>query len=224
MKQPDQIHYRPELSLGGARYLALDPRTTRLAIRWRLSHDQCTVAHINGRQSPQTAAIVLRHPVKAQHPASTLAGLAIAAVGFFTATSLHLRITAGVVVAGWLVVYARYRQVRSRYAREEHGWLPDGAWLNPPPEAYEDGDITLTAGNIARDLRNSVGHGETTIVDYESTPPEFYSFSSYMDTGAIINKLVNIADPSKESGLYIVMRPRMPLAEAQRLPAIHWRK
>jgi hypothetical protein len=143
-------------------------------------------------------------------------GLVVATVGFFAASSLELRIAAGALLTGWLAVYGRYAQVRSQFQKEGHGWLPDGAWINPPPEAYEDGDITLTAGNVARDLKNSVGHGEATIVDYESTPPVFYSFSSYMDTGAIINKLVNIADPSKESGLYIVMRPREPLTDAKK--------
>jgi hypothetical protein len=37
-----------------------------------------------------------------------------------------------------------------------------------------------------------------------------------MDTGAIINKLTDIANPDKESGLYVVMRPVVKLDAYQR--------
>ncbi len=144
-------------------------------------------------------------------------GLIISLVGFLFAPSLTLHVVASILAIGWGGVYLLYRHTRDKYIKAGHGLLPEGAWLNPPPEAYEDGDITLTAGFVATDLKNSVGHGEVTVVDYSTSPGTLYSFSSYMGTGAIINKLTDIANPERESGLYIVLRPRSPLSLAQKL-------
>jgi hypothetical protein len=143
-------------------------------------------------------------------------GAALSVAGFFTATNLGLHAYAVALLAGWAGVYASYRLTRKRYETAGHGLLPEGAWINPPAEVYEDGDITLTAGFVATDLRNSVGHGEVTVVDYSQTPPKFASFSSYMGTGAVISDLADIANPARESGLYIVMRPIRPLTAAQK--------
>ena len=143
-------------------------------------------------------------------------GVGISITGFIFADSFALHVVAVALLTGWRVVYLLYRRTRAQYEKAGHGLLPEGAWINVPPEAYEDGDITLTAGFVATDLKNSVGHGEVTVVDYKAQPPAFYSFSSYMGTGAIINKLEDIANPARESGLYIVLRPNKTLSEAQK--------
>lgn len=143
-------------------------------------------------------------------------GAALSTAGFLAATDLTLHVLGLALLAGWAAVYGSYRATLRKYQKAGHGLLPEGAWINPPAEAYEDGDITLTAGFVATDLRNSVGHGEVTVVDYITPTPKFYSFSSYMGTGAVISDLADIANPARESGLYIVMRPVRPLTAAQK--------
>jgi hypothetical protein len=147
-------------------------------------------------------------------------GSAITLAAYLTADSEPLAIAAYASLAAWAGIYLLYRFTRSRYAKAGHGLLPKDAWINPPAEVYQDGDITLTSGRIAQKLQNSVGHGEITVGDYSSPEPELYSFSSYMESGTVINKLSYIANPANEGGLYIVMRPRVPLTEAQKLSGL----
>lgn len=124
-----------------------------------------------------------------------------------------LPLVAAIELFFWLLVYGAYRRNASRFKKQGHGPLPKGAWVNPPREALQEGDLILTSGRIAKRLRESVGHGEV-VVDLRKE--ELYTLTSYMERGAMTQPLSVMTDQKLEFGHYIALRLRKPLTAEQR--------
>jgi hypothetical protein len=130
-----------------------------------------------------------------------------------------LRATAALELAGWALLFVRYRHNRSRFVRQGHGPVPSGCWVSPPVEALEPGDLILTSGMVAAGLRESVGHGETVLGRRDGT---LVSFTSRMDRGAYLHDVEELTGKLRASGHYIVLRLRQDLAppDVERAQAI----
>lgn len=125
--------------------------------------------------------------------------------------------TAGMAIAGvelvlWLGVYARYRYNSNRFVVQGHGPLPKGAWINPPAEALEPGDMILTGGRMAGRVKASVGHGELVIIGRDG---EVACLSSYMEAGTVINNIQRVTKGTLKVGHYIALRLKQPLTPCQ---------
>lgn len=113
-----------------------------------------------------------------------------------------LPLLAAVELALWLLVYGAYKRNALRFKKQGHGPLPRGAWVNPPKEALQEGDMILTSGRIAKTLRESVGHGEV-VVDLKRG--ELYTLTSYMEKGVLIQPLAQMTEKLTH-GHYIGLR------------------
>lgn len=115
-------------------------------------------------------------------------------------------------ILGWGLLYISYRRNKNRYKTQGHGPLPKGAWVNPHPDALQDGDLILTSGRVAKQLRETVGHGEMVmeINGRRST------WSSFMDRGAVVQDLKEVAETNLKYGHYIALRLTKPLNDRQK--------
>ena len=139
-------------------------------------------------------------------------GVLLAAIAFFCQGHWLLKVAAGAELAAWLAIYVAYRYNRANFEKMGRGMLPKGAWLSPPPEALQPGDLILTNGRMADRLRDSVGHGE---VVFKGADGKLYAFSSYMKKGALTQRLEAITSERTWKGDYIALRLAKPLTAEQ---------
>ncbi|CAN5127712.1 hypothetical protein BH11CYA1_BH11CYA1_06570 [soil metagenome] len=154
-----------------------------------------------------------------------LAGLAILAPNHVSETALNLqlghwqiikltplKVFAISEVLGWAMLYFSYRRNRNRYKTQGHGPLPKGAWVNPHPDALQDGDLILTSGRVAKRLHETVGHGEMVI----EINGQRSTWSSFMERGAVVQNLREVAETNLKYGHYIALRLSKPLDSRQK--------
>ncbi len=150
-----------------------------------------------------------------------LSALALAAPNHATETVLHLapavtltptKIFALVEIVGWAALYFSYRRNKSRYTTQGHGPLPQNAWVNPDPGALQPGDLILTSGRVAKRLHETVGHGELVI----ELDGQMRTWSSFMDKGAVVQSLADVAASNLKYGHYVAMRLTTPLSDEQK--------
>jgi hypothetical protein len=122
-----------------------------------------------------------------------------------------VRTVAALEIAGWALLFLRYRRNRAHFVRQGHGPLPAGCWVSPPVELLEPGDLILTSGMVAAGLRETVGHGETVLGRRDGA---LVSFTSRMDRGAYLHAVAELTDGLRASGHYIVLRLHQGLAPA----------
>jgi hypothetical protein len=139
-------------------------------------------------------------------------GVLLAIAAFIDSTFVTLRILAGGLIIGWLGLYVMYRLNRKHYMIQGHGPLPEGCWISPPAAVLQAGDLLLTSGRVAKNLRESVGHAEMVI---ELPDGSKRAFSSYMAKGTVLNPLEEVASATLEHGHYIALRLREPLSREQ---------
>ncbi|MBK7747624.1 MAG: hypothetical protein IPI39_10285 [Candidatus Obscuribacter sp.] len=123
-----------------------------------------------------------------------------------------LPLAASLELLGWLAIYFAYKRNARKFKQQGHGPLPKGTWVNPPVAALQQGDLILTSGRIATRLRESVGHGEV-VVDLGG--PELFTFSSFMERGAVIQPLKEVADQKLERGHFVALRLVKPINARQ---------
>lgn len=143
-------------------------------------------------------------------------GALLAVAAFIDTTYLVLRILSGCLLIGWLALYVLYRRNRHQYMIQGHGPLPYGCWISPPAEVLQAGDLLLTSGRVAKNLRESVGHAEMVI---EKPDGSKYAFSSYMARGTVLNPLDEVASATLQSGHYVALRLKEPLTDEQKAKA-----
>lgn len=132
--------------------------------------------------------------------------------------SLPLMLVALAEIAGWLYVILEFRKNRQNYTVYGHGPLPSDIWLNPPAEAFVEGDLILTDGRMAARTRNSVGHVEIVIRDKAG---KLRVFSAYMEKGVVIHTLRSfVAMELKMREHFIGLRLNVPFTEDQSARAI----
>ena len=131
-------------------------------------------------------------------------GVVLSALALWFAGPLSLKMIAGAELFLWLAIYVKYRLNRKQYMTQGHGPLPKGTWVNPPPEAIKPFDLILTSGNIARRLRESVGHGEVAV---RMEDGELWFLSSYMEAGVVFEKAAFVCDKLVKNNHYVVLRP-----------------
>jgi hypothetical protein len=151
-------------------------------------------------------------------PLSLGAGLSLLAL--LASQSPATRVLAALELAGWGLLFLRYRSNRRHFVRQGHGPVPAGCWVSPPAEALQPGDLILTSGLVAAGLRESVGHGETLVGGGDGS---LLSFTSRMDRGALLHAAdAFLAGLRKHHGHYIVLRLRHALTpdQLQRAEAI----
>jgi len=135
-------------------------------------------------------------------PLSLGAGLSLFAA--FDSNFLATRVVALVELAGWGLLFLRYRSNRRNFVRQGHGPLPVGCWLSPPVDALAPGDLILTSGMVAAGLRESVGHGETVVPGEGGA---LLAFTSLMDQGALLHPAPGLLDGLRQHRIhYIVLR------------------
>ena len=142
-----------------------------------------------------------------------LLGTALSGLAAWFGEPLALKVVAGVELLFWLGIYVKYRLNRRRYIKQGHGPLPRGTWVNPPVEAIQEFDLILTSGNIARRLRESVGHGEVAV---RMEDGELYFLSSYMETGTVFARAEEVTAKLLRNNHYVVLRPTVSFSADQR--------
>lgn len=139
-------------------------------------------------------------------------GVALAGLALWFGGSTALKTIAGVELLLWLGIYVRYRLNRKKYITQGHGPLPKGTWVNPPVDAIEPFDLILTSGNIARRLRESVGHGEVAI----DIRGKLYFLSSYMESGTVLEEASKVCERLvATNNHYVVLRPTASFTREQ---------
>lgn len=112
----------------------------------------------------------------------------------------------------WGALYLAYRRNKSKYQTQGHGPLPKGAWVSPDVHALEEGDLLLTSGRVARRLHETVGHGEVVVV----LDGKLCTWSSFMEKGAVVQDLKEVAESNLKYGHYVAMRLTTPLDGGQK--------
>jgi|AGTN01.3.fsa_nt_gi hypothetical protein len=149
--------------------------------------------------------------------APTLLG-ALLSLSVLVFGSLPLKLVALAEIAGWLYVILEFRKNRQNYTVYGHGPLPSDIWLNPPADAFAEGDLILTDGRMAARTRNSVGHVEIVIRDKAG---KLRVFSAYMEKGVVIHTLRSfVAMELKMREHFIGLRLNVPFTEDQSARAI----
>ncbi|MFA6211436.1 MAG: hypothetical protein WCT03_21355 [Candidatus Obscuribacterales bacterium] len=115
-------------------------------------------------------------------------------------------------LVGWGLLYLSYRRNKNRYKTQGHGPLPKGAWVNPHPDALQDGDLILTSGRVAKRLHETVGHGEMVM----QINGKRSTWSSFMDRGAVVQDLKEVAETNLKYGHYVALRLSKPLDDTQK--------
>jgi hypothetical protein len=139
-------------------------------------------------------------------------GASLSFAAFLDSTYIALRILATCLFVGWLCLYIMYRLNRKHYMVQGHGPLPQGCWISPPAAVLKSGDLLLTSGRVAKNLRESVGHAEMVI---EMPDGSKRAFSSYMAKGTVLNPLEEVASATLAAGHYIALRLADPLTAEQ---------
>ncbi len=145
-------------------------------------------------------------------------GTTLAVLSLWFAGPHELKFFAGLELAAWLVIYVKYRFNRKQYIKQGHGPLPKGTWVNPPVEVIQEFDLVLTSGNIARRLREAVGHGEVAV---RMEDGELYLLSSYMEAGTVFEKARVVTDKLLRNNHYVVLRPTGSFDQDQRRATPH---
>jgi hypothetical protein len=143
-------------------------------------------------------------------------GVTLSFLSFHATEILLLRVIACLELAFWLHIYIQYRENRARFVVQGHGPVPKGCWISPPASVLVAGDLILTSGRVATNLRESVGHAEMVIVMPDGKKK---ALSSYMVNGLVLNPLEEVASKTLEQGHYIVLRLRKSLTRQQSLEA-----
>ena len=147
----------------------------------------------------------------------TTCGIALSLLTAFAACKLEmlgLGCLAAVVFAGWMLVIYRYLQNKALYKKQGHGPVPKETWVNPETDALQPGDLILTSGRMAGRLHDTVGHAELVIAEPGSE--HLHTLTSYMETGARVNRLDVVLRKLKQSNVhYIALRLKTPLTTAQ---------
>ncbi|MBX9696329.1 MAG: hypothetical protein K2Z81_28335, partial [Cyanobacteria bacterium] len=113
-------------------------------------------------------------------------GLALAGLAVWFAADPALKIAGSTELIAWLVIYLLMRRNRSNYIKQGRGRLPKGAWINPPADVIQEGDLILTGGNMANRLHESLGHGELVV---RMPDGKLYCLTSYMEKGAVLTRM-----------------------------------
>jgi hypothetical protein len=141
----------------------------------------------------------------------TMLGATLATLAFLTTTVGPLRLGATALLAGWILVFVKYQSDKREYLTEgKQRWLPKGAWLNPPAEAMQPGDLILTYGRFAKAAGDPLGHGEKVVRDPDG---KLWALSSYMQEGVVLQPLEKVANARASAGMYVVLRLVEPLSE-----------
>jgi hypothetical protein len=122
-----------------------------------------------------------------------------------------LKMIGAVEIIFWCALYFAYRHNKSKYQTQGHGPLPKGAWISPDPLALQEGDLILTSGRVAKRLHETVGHGEVVIV----LDGKLCTWSSFMEKGAVVQDLKEVAESNLKYGHYVAMRLSKPLDAGQ---------
>lgn len=139
-------------------------------------------------------------------------GLVLSSMAVYAAPTRPLHLISLVEIVAWLGIYVGYRINRNRYIKQGHGPLPDNAWISPPAEVIQPGDLILFSGAMAKRLHASVGHAEIALQEPDGT---MVTFSSYMYEGAVIKDLKQVTSKRLEHGHYIVLRLRKQQFDSQ---------
>jgi hypothetical protein len=143
-------------------------------------------------------------------------GTCLAVLACLDTHFLALRIVSLIEIAAWLYLIMLYRHNREHYMKQGHGPVPFGTWISPPAELLRSGDLLLTSGRVAKNLRESVGHAELVIEMSDGTKK---AFSSYMARGAVLNPLIDITSEAHLQGHYIALRIQPDLNQDQKKKA-----
>jgi hypothetical protein len=131
-------------------------------------------------------------------------GVLFAALALAEASDVWVRVAAAAVLIWWASIYYRYCSNKKQYFKQGHGPLPMGAWVNPPIDALEPGDILLTSGCVAERSRQSVGHAEQVIL----VNGQKKLISSWMGKGAVLNAMERVVKPGEHH--WVALRPVVP--------------
>ncbi len=162
------------------------------------------------------------HLSRMQVVVPTTCGIALTLVTAFAACKLEmlgLGSFAAVVFTGWMLVIYRYLQNKALYKKQGHGPVPKETWVNPEADALQPGDLILTSGRMAGRLHDTVGHAELVIADDKTG--HLHTITSYMETGARINRLDVVLRKLKQKDVhYIALRLKTPLTPEQNSLAV----
>lgn len=146
-------------------------------------------------------------------------GISLSALALWFGGLTAIKVVAGIELALWLGLYLKYRANRKKYITQGHGPLPKGTWVNPPPSSIQEFDLILTSGNIARQLRESVGHGEVAVTGDDG---ELYFLSAYMESGVVYDKAETVCQKLlAKNNHYVVLRPTHEFTADQKAATPH---
>src|SRR6202000_2072941 len=103
--------------------------------------------------------------------------LSVASIMSVGVPAVHF--TDGAELLGWFAIMVHYDKNKAKYVKQGYGPVPVGTWVSPPISEMTAGDLILTNGAVARNLRESVGHAAA-LVEKEDGK---YAISSHMDRG-----------------------------------------
>lgn len=145
-------------------------------------------------------------------------GVLLSIISLHSAIHQEVRLIAVAELGAWAIVYGAYRRNRKKFVKQGHGPMPIGTWVSPPARELLPGDLLLTSGRVAANLRECVGHAELAI---KMPDGSMDAFSSYMTKGIVLNPLEAVASATLRDGHYIVLRLTVPMTEAQVAKAAH---
>jgi hypothetical protein len=141
-------------------------------------------------------------------PASLGILLSFAALFSLAVPAVHF--TDGAELLVWIAIIVHYIKNKAKYVKQGYGPVPTGTWVSPPVSEMTAGDLILTNGAVARNLRESVGHAAT-LVEREDGK---YAISSHMDRGCTLEPIANVIGEVR--GHYLVLKLAQTLDDDQK--------
>jgi hypothetical protein len=137
-------------------------------------------------------------------------GIPLSAAALYLGGAAHVSLLAGPALAAWLYFAYRYQRNKARYETQGCGPVPVDTCVKIPSEIVRPGDAIGTGGQMAKLLRQGVGHTEC-VIPWQG---EYKLFSSWFETGACLNDVKRILKPDPKYPNYLLQR-RPPLTAEQ---------
>ncbi len=128
-------------------------------------------------------------------------GVVLSVVALMTPSGRELHATAVLEIIIWGLLFGIFWRNKSRYEKRGYGPVPKGTWISPPASVFKPGDLILTSGNVARRLRESVGHAAAVVQDPGGA---LFAISSHMDRGCTLEPIEDVLQETRH-GYYIVL-------------------
>lgn len=137
-------------------------------------------------------------------------GIPLSTAALYLASNPMEQLFAGLYLVGWLYFAYRFKRNTARYEKQGCGPVPVDTCVKIPPAIVRPGDAIGTGGQMAKLLRQGVGHTEC-VIPWQGG---YKLFSSWFETGACLNDVARILKPDPKYPNYLLQR-RPPLTAEQ---------